>query len=190
MPEYAGLSNDGVPLFWTEAGGVTRVLEQAERRVVGTALPAFEVGWSNYFTFFGNFDASITFRAVYGNDVLNVTRMVFENPTMLPTLNTLSSVQDAMDKGWTAAPVVNSYYLEDGSFLRLDNLSVGYNVGLNENKWVKKIRVYFASNNLLTITGYTGVDPETSYDGKSFGLDMYNVYPKTRTLTFGVQATF
>lgn len=190
MPEYAGLSDDGVPLFWTEAGGVTRVLDQAERRVVGTALPAFEMGWSNYFTFFENFDASFTFRAVYGNDVLNVTRMVFENPTMLPTLNTLTSVQDAIDMGWTAAPVVNSYYLEDGSFIRLDNLSLGYNVGLPLNDWVQKLRVYFTANNLLTITGYTGIDPESSYDGKEFGLDMYNVYPKTRSYSFGVQVTF
>jgi len=190
MPEYAGLSDDGVPLFWTAAGGVTRVLDQAERRVVGTALPDFEVGWSNYFTFFENFDASFTIRALYGNDVLNVTRMVFENPTILPTLNALSSVQDAIDEGWTAAPVVNSYYLEDGSFIRLDNISVGYNLGLENNEWIQKLRIYFTSNNLLTLTGYSGVDPETSYDGKSFGLEMYNVYPKTRTYTFGVQVTF
>jgi iron complex outermembrane receptor protein len=190
MPEYAGLSDDGVPLFWTAAGGVTRVLDQAERRVVGTALPDFEVGWSNYFTFFNNFDASFTIRALYGNDVLNVTRMVFENPTILPTLNALSSVQDAIDEGWTAAPVVNSYYLEDGSFIRLDNISVGYNVGVSENDWISKLRIYFTSNNLLTLTNYSGVDPETSYDGQSFGLEMYNVYPKTRTYSFGVQVTF
>ena len=124
------------------------------------------------------------------NDVLNVTRMVFENPTILPTLNVLSSVQDAIDMGWTAAPVVNSYYLEDGSFIRLDNISLGYNVGLKENDWIRKVRVYATANNLLTITGYTGIDPETSYDGKEFGLDMYNVYPKTRSFTFGVQVTF
>jgi len=190
MPEYAGLSQDGKFLFWTEAGGVTRNVEDAERRIVGTALPKFELGWSNYFTFLKHFDASIHFRAVYGNDVLNVTRMVFENPTILPTLNTLTSVQAEIDRGVTDAPKVNSYYLEDGSFLRIDNLTVGYNVALNENKWLKKLRVYFASNNLLTITGYTGIDPETAYDGLDFGLDMYNTYPKTRTYTFGLQVTF
>ena len=190
MPEYAGLSDDGKFLFWTAAGGVTRNVEDAERRVVGTALPDFELGWSNYFTFFRDFDASITFRGVYGNDVLNVTRMVFENPTILPTLNTLTSVQEEIDRGLTDAPKVNSYYLEDGSFIRLDNLAIGYNIGFNENDWIRKIRVYFSSNNLLTLTGYTGIDPETSYDGKEFGLDMYNVYPKTRTYTFGVQVTF
>ncbi len=190
MPEYAGLSEDGKFLFWTAAGGVTRNVEDAERRVVGSALPDFEMGWSNYFTFFKNFDASITIRGVYGNDVLNVTRMVFENPTILPTLNTLSSVIDEIDRGLTDAPKVNSYYLEDGSFLRIDNLVIGYKLDINENDWVKKLRVYFSSNNLYTLTGYTGIDPETSYDGKSFGLDMYNVYPKTRTFTLGLQVTF
>ncbi len=190
MPEYAGLSQDGKFLFWTAAGGVTRNVEDAERRIVGTALPKFDLGWSNYFTFLNGFDASIHFRAVYGNDVLNVTRMVFENPTILPTLNTLTSVQSEIDRGVTDAPKVNSYYLEDGSFIRIDNISLGYNVGLNDSKWIKKLRLYFASNNLLTITGYSGIDPETSYDGLEFGLDMYNTYPKTRTYTFGLQVTF
>jgi iron complex outermembrane receptor protein len=190
MPEYAGLSQDGKFLFWTAAGGVTRNVEDAERRVVGTALPDFEAGWSNYFTFFKNFDANVTIRGVYGNDILNVTRMVFENPTILPTLNTLTSVLDEIDRGLTDAPKVNSYYLEDGSFIRLDNISIGYNVNTQESEWVKKLRVYISSNNLYTLTGYSGIDPETSYDGQSFGLDMYNVYPKTRTLTFGVNITF
>ncbi|MDA3823491.1 MAG: TonB-dependent receptor, partial [Bacteroidales bacterium] len=186
MPEYAGLSADGKFLFWTAAGGVTRNVEDAERRVVGSALPDFEMGWSNYFTFFKNFDANISIRGVYGNDVLNVTRMVFENSTILPPLNTLSSVTDEIDRGLTDAPKVNSYYLEDGSFLRIDNVAVGYNLAINDNDWIQKLRVYISSNNLYTLTGYSGIDPETSYDGKSFGLDMYNVYPKTRTLTFGV----
>jgi len=190
MPEYADLSQDGKFLFWTAAGGVTRNVEDAERRVVGTALPDFEAGWSNYFTFFKNFDANVTIRGVYGNDILNVTRMVFENPTILPTLNTLTSVLDEIDRGLTDAPKVNSYYLEDGSFIRLDNISIGYNLNTQESEWVKKLRVYVSSNNLYTLTGYSGIDPETSYDGQSFGLDMYNVYPKTRTLTFGVNITF
>ncbi|MCF8226702.1 MAG: TonB-dependent receptor [Bacteroidales bacterium] len=190
MPEYAGLSQDGKFLFWTAAGGVTRNVEDAQRRVVGTALPDFEAGWSNYFTFFKNFDANVTIRGVYGNDILNVTRMVFENPTILPTLNTLSSVMSEIDRGLTDAPKVNSYYIEDGSFIRLDNISVGYNVNTGGTRWVSNLRVYISSNNLYTLTGYSGIDPETSYDGKSFGLDMYNVYPKTRTLTFGVNFTF
>ncbi len=190
MPEYAGLSGDGKFLFYTAAGGVTRNVADAERRVVGHALPDFELGWSNYFTIFENFDVNMTIRGVYGNDVLNVTRMVFANPTILPSLNGLTEVLDEVERGLTDAPKVNSYYLEDGSFLRLDNITVGYNVPVEQLSWLTKLRVYVSSNNLITLTNYTGLDPETTYDGLEFGLDQYNTYPKTRTLTFGAQVHF
>ncbi len=190
MPEYAGLSSDGKFLFYTEAGGVTRNVDEAERRVVGHALPDFEIGWSNYFTFFKNFDFSFALRAVVGFDVLNVTRMVFSNPTVLPSLNGLTEVLTEVERGVTDFPKVNSYYLENGTFLKLDNVTLGYNFPVNNVNWLQKLRVYAASNNLLTITGYSGIDPEITYTGLSFGLDQYNVYPKTRTFTLGVNVTF
>jgi TonB-dependent starch-binding outer membrane protein SusC len=87
----------------------------------------------------------------------------------------------------TDNPKVSSYYLEDASFIRLDNISLGYNfknVGQFE-----KIRVYVASNNVFTLTKYSGIDPEISTTGLSFGLDQYNVYPKTRTVTLGINVT-
>jgi len=190
MPEYAGISSDGKFLFYTAAGGVTREISEAQRRVVGHALPKFELGWSNYLTIYKHFDASFSFRMVYGFDVLNVTRMVFANPTVMPSLNGLSEVTDMLAKGITDAPKVNSYYLEDGTFIRLDNLTIGYTPDISKQKWISKLRVYFTSNNLFLITKYKGLDPEISYDGLEFGLDQYNTYPKTRTFTFGLQLTF
>ncbi len=190
MPEYAGLSSDGKFLFYTEAGGVTRNVDEAERRVVGHALPDFEIGWSNYFTFLDNFDFSFALRAVVGFDVLNVTRMVFSNPTVLPSLNGLTEVLSEVERGVTDFPKVNSYYLEDGTFLKLDNVTLGYNFPVGKVDWLGKLRVYASSINLLTITGYSGIDPEISYNGLSFGLDQYNVYPKTRTFTLGLNVTF
>ena len=190
MPEYAGLSADGKFLFWTEAGGVTRNVADAERRVVGKALPDFEIGWSNYFKIYKDIDLSFSIRWVQGNDVLNVTRMVFSNPTILPTLNALEEVLDEIDRGLDDAPKVNSYYIENGSFVKIDNLTIGYNLNVQEINWVEKFRLYFTSNNLYTFTNYTGLDPESTYDGLDFGLDLYNVYPKTRTYTLGLQVTF
>ncbi len=187
IPEYAGLSQDGKFLFYTAAGGVTRELENAERRVVGNAQPDFELGWSNYISFYKNFDVSFSLRAVYGYDIFNTTRLILGNPIWLPEINVLQSALDEAKKGLNDNPKLSSYYLEDGSFLRLDNLTIGYNiknVGL-----LKNIRVYFASNNLFTLTNYSGIDPEISISGLSFGLDQYNVYPKTRTFTFGVNVT-
>ncbi len=187
MPEYAGLSPDGKFLFFTEAGGVTRELEQAERRVVGSAQPDFEIGWSNYLTLFNNIDVNFTIRGVYGYEVFNTTRLILGNPIFLPDRNVLSSALDEYDRGLRDNPVVSSYYLEDASFIRLDNISIGYNF---ENvPGFSRLRVYLASNNVFTITNYSGIDPEISTTGLSFGLDQYNVYPKTRTLTFGINAT-
>jgi iron complex outermembrane receptor protein len=184
MPEYAGLSQDGKFLFHTAAGGVTRNLADAERRVVGSAQPDFELGWANYFTFFKNFDLSFSVRAVYGYEIFNTTKLIFGNPIWLPEINVLQSALDEAERGLNDNPKLSSYYLEDGSFLRLDNLTFGYNI--KNVGPVKNIRIYFASNNLLTLTNYTGIDPEISFSGLSFGLDQYNVYPKTRTFTFGV----
>lgn len=187
MPEYAGLSADGKFLFYTAAGGVTRNLELAERREVGSAQPDFEFGWSNYMNIYKNLDLNFTFRAVYGYEVFNTTRMIFGNPIFLPTRNVLNEAIDEYERGLTDNPKVSSYYLEDASFIRLDNISLGYNfknVGQFE-----KIRVYIASNNVFTLTKYSGIDPEISTTGLSFGLDQYNVYPKTRTVTLGINVT-
>lgn len=190
MPEYAGISSSGKFLFYTSTGGVTSTVADAERRVVGHALPKFELGWSNYFTIYKNWDLSFAFRAVYGNDVLNVTRLMFGNPSNLPVRNVLPEALDLYSKGVTQNPVVNSYYLEDGSFIRLENITLGYTFNTAKTKYVKSARFYATSNNLFIITKYKGTDPEQAYEGISFGLDMYNTYPKTRTFTFGVQLSF
>jgi TonB-dependent starch-binding outer membrane protein SusC len=187
MPEFAGIQTDGAFLFYTEAGGVTRNPELAERRVVGSALPDFELGWSNYLTLFRNWDVSFAFRGVFGHDVFNATKLIFGNPTTLPSLNGLKVAVEEYERGLRDFPKVSSYYLEDGSFIRLDNLAIGYN--LRNIRGFNNIRVYFASNNVFTITNYTGIDPEISFTGLSFGLDQFNVYPKVRTLTFGINAS-
>lgn len=193
IPELAGIQTDGAFLFYTSTGGVTREVANAERRALGSALPDFEIGWSNFLQIYNNLDISFAFRAVYGFDVFNVTRMVFGNPSTLPALNGITDAVDDYEgvrwngvnfPGLRDAPKVSNYYLEDGSFIRLDNLAIGYN--FRNVNGIRNIRVYFASNNVFTLTRYTGIDPEISFTGLSFGLDQYNVYPKTRTFTFGV----
>jgi len=189
IPKYAGLSSDGKFLFYTAAGGVTRDVNLAQRYVAGYAQPRFTLGWSNFFTY-KNFDISIALRGAFGNKVMNVTRMVFSNPQILPTLNALSEVLDEIDRGLTDSPKVSDYYLEDASYIKVDNISIAYNFNPKSTKWVKNMRVYLTSNNLYTFTEYTGLDPEQSYVGLEYGLDMYDVYPKTRTVTLGLDIKF
>ncbi len=188
MPEYAGISSTGKYLFYTAAGGVTSILQNAERRVVGHALPKFEVGWTNSFNIYKYFDLSFSFRAVYGGDVLNVTRLILSNPTQLPTLNALTEALDNAQKGLKSAPIINSLFLEDGSFIRLENLSLGYTFNKFKNNNYR-VRFNITANNLFIITRYKGTDPEMTYTGLSFGIDNFNVYPKTRSIMFGVTLT-
>ncbi len=190
LPVYMGLSNDGAFLYKSKSGGVTRELSQAQREIVGSPLPDIELGWANNFTFYKNWTVDFSFRAMIGNDVYNATAMFFDYPGNIPNLNGAPEAIDWYNKGRTTGPAVADIYVEDASFLRLDYLSVGYNFKTENIKLFKNLRAYVASNNLITFTGYSGVDPETSIDGISFGVDQYNVYPKTRTFTFGINATF
>ncbi len=191
MPEFAGFSEDGYFLFYTETGGVTRYPELAQRRVVGHALPRFSLGWSNYLNIFKHIDFSISSRLVYGFNVFNVTRLVFGNPIWLPNLNVLrSALEEREVHNLQSPPVLSSYYLEDGSFFRIDNINIGYNFDTSKAKWIKRARIYFATDNPFLFTKYTGVDPEISYEGLSFGIDLYNTYPKARTYSIGLNLTF
>jgi iron complex outermembrane receptor protein len=189
LPVYAGMEN-GKFIFESETGGYTDQLSDAKREVAGTASPDIELGWSNTFTFYKNWELQLSFRSMIGNDVYNATRMVFDNPGNLPDLNALPEAVDWYERGRTSGPTISDLYLEDGSFVRLDYASFGYTFNTSKIDFLQSMKVYVASNNLFTITDYSGVDPETSIDGLAYGIDQYNVYPKTRTFTFGINATF
>jgi iron complex outermembrane receptor protein len=122
--------------------------------------------------------------------VYNATEMFFDNPANLPSLNALPEAIDWYDQGRTATASIADIYVEDASFLKLDYISISYDFNVSRLDWVKKFSLFFAANNVLTITGYSGVDPETKIDGLAFGIDQYNVYPKTRAYTFGLKAGF
>lgn len=192
MPEFYGImpldfSNPkyrGLFIFYTEGDGQTTEPQNAERRVVGKATPDFELGWSNYFTFFKNFDLSMSFRSLYGYKVFNTTKLIFGNPNWLPNLNVLQVAVEEYENGLRDSPKLSSYYLEDASFLRLDDITVGYNI--RKKLGFDNIKVSVSAKNLFVLTNYSGTDPEISTSGLSFGLDQYNVYPKTRTISMGL----
>ena len=97
---------------------------------------------------------------------------------------------DWKEQGRSSGPSIADIYVEDGSFLKLDYVSLGYNVPVGTIKSISALNVYIAANNLFTLTNYSGVDPETSFSGLSFGIDQFDVYPKSRTITIGLNATF
>lgn len=188
LPTFVKIQ-DGKFIYKSETGGYTDNLSDAERTIVGNATPDLEIGWSNSFTLFKNWSVDFSFRALIGNDVYNATQMFFDNPQILPSLNANQAAIDWYNQGRTASSTIADFYLENATFLRLDYLSVGYNFKFKKSNMIKNLTLYASSNNLFTITGYSGIDPETTIKGLSYGIDQYNVYPKTRTITFGIKGT-
>ncbi len=193
--EYIGVSEEGK---WLINGNDNQTYylddvsqSDTHKKVIGNALPDFEMGWSNNFNY-KDFDLSMSFRAVVGNDIYNATKQVFGNPDYITQRNVLDEAF-ALDGHVGGAYQALSYYIEDGSFLKLDNINVGYTFPKNVLKNVSKLRVYASINNVFTLTNYDGIDPEVNFSGGDkgkgeiyFGIDQYNIYPKTRTITFGI----
>jgi iron complex outermembrane receptor protein len=189
LPTFVALQN-GEFVYESNTGGFTTDLTQAKRTIIGYGTPDLEIGWSNFITFRKNWHLDFSFRAMIGNDVYNATEMFFDDPGLLQSLNASPSALDWYDQGRTTAATLADFYVEDASFFRLDYISLSYDVKFGENHNVfKGLTIFAASNNLFTITGYSGIDPETRIDGLSFGIDQYNVYPKTRTFTLGIRGT-
>ncbi len=158
----------------------------ADYTYIGRAQPKLTYGINNTVTY-KNFDVSVFFRGVYGNDVLNFSKMSFANLQWLPGANVLSS---ALTLGLKQSSFYNSFYIEDGSFLRLDNMTLGYSILPKAMLGVSRIRVYGTTHNLLTITKYKGVDPEVPMTGLDPGVEGRQYYPKTKTYILGINVTF
>jgi iron complex outermembrane receptor protein len=92
--------------------------------------------------------------------------------------------------GLKQSPFFNSYYIEDGSFARLDNMTLAYSLLPKDVLGISRIRFYATTHNLITITKYKGVDPEVPMTGLDPGIEGREYYPKTRTYILGINVTF
>lgn len=155
--------------------------------VIGNALPDADFGINNSFAY-GDWNFSFFLRGSLGHELYNSFRSFYEN-------------QDASTSAWnsivtdktpvvSASPTFSDLYIEDASFIRLDNLQLGYRIPSNSD-WIENINVYFAAQNLFTITNYQGLDPEVRYtDGGNAlipGLERRNTFIPTRSFTLGVK---
>ena len=163
------------------------------KQYLGNGLPQVYLGWNNTFRY-KNFDLSFQLTSQLGFKILNEPRAFYENNTVV--YNRLRSVQNAPYGGqYTLSSAQKqtlvSYYLENGDFVKMSNMSFGYTVPLKANKYVNGIRAYVSGDNLFCITGYSGLDPELSnIDGLIPGIDKRDKYPVIRSFTFGVNVTF
>ncbi|MDQ6477454.1 TonB-dependent receptor [Dyadobacter sp. LHD-138] len=169
----------------------------ADQVIVGNPNPKFIYGFSTNMSFKG-FDFGAFFSGTQGNDIYNASRLSFENP--LGQRNMLAGVADRWsptnpNNQYTSGfqggrlPITN-YVVEDGSYLRCKNVTLGYT--LPRFKGIQAIRIYVSANNLFTITNYSGFDPEVNtYAGSNtvMGVDNF-VYPQAKSFLGGIQVTF
>ncbi len=132
-------------------------------------------------------------RGAFDYQIINEARMYFENTKNSRLENRLTSVNDLIFNKTTLSkeldPEFNSYYVEDGDYWKIDNLTLGYTFD-NINRHVNSIRIYGSILNTLIITNYKGVDPEVSVNGLNPGYDNRDQYPSTRSFTLGVGIKF
>lgn len=187
-PKYRDMNGDGV-------------IDDHDRTVIGSGQPLHTGGFGNNFSW-KNFDLNVFFSWSYGNDVLNANRLVFEYGRIKHT-NQLASYADRWSpqnpgsdiprSNANGMQVYSSRVVEDGSFLRLKNVSLGYTLPTRTLRKVgiSAMRVYLSADNIYTITGYSGPDPEVSTRNSVLtpGFD-WSAYPRAFGLTGGINITF
>ncbi len=185
--KYAGKDANGNSLFYKRDGSTTtQPIQGNDYFYAGSPQPKVLMGWSNSFRY-KNLDLNIFLRGTFGNKIFNATRADLSNTSSASVNNILRSASD--DR---TTDIRNYFYsdryLESGSYVRLDNTTLGYNFK-QPIKSISNIRVYLTGNNLFVITGYKGIDPEINQGGQSPGVDYNNFYPKTRTFLLGVNVS-
>ncbi|MEO7313722.1 MAG: TonB-dependent receptor [Ginsengibacter sp.] len=177
-----------------------------DRTIIGTANPDFIYGLTNTFSY-KNFDLTIFLHGSVGNDLLNMTRMNLEWNRTTAALNRWTPTNTNTDiprNGFYYSKYggyINSHFIENASFLRMKMITLGYTLNSPKRNIFKSIRLYGSVENLFTITGYSGWDPEVDtkgYESNSTGgqtanagagMD-YNSYPNMRTFTVGLNLNF
>lgn len=187
---YAGTDAEGNILVWSKDGRKIPTTERTEedKNFIGNGVPKVQLSFSHTFTW-KNFDLRLFFTSWLGYDLLNLKQMYYglQNVPVTNLLEDAYTRNDAI-KG---DKIYCDYFLENGNFLKLEELTLGYKIPLPDNKWIQSLRCYFSVNNVFTLTGYTGGDPANiNVNGVEPGIETTSIYPVARTFTLGLSVQF
>lgn len=195
MKEFIGIGADGLNQF-RDLNGDGESLDN-DRTVVGSALP--DILYAFYLNFnYKNFDLGLNFNGVSGNKIYNHTAMsLFSRSQLSRNLNTTAFATQFPNEDNSNSNEVSTRYLEDGSFLRLNNATLGYSLNpqsLGLEGLVNNLHLTVTAQNLFVITDYSGFDPEVNTGGdidgiQTFGIDRFT-YPSPRTVVLGLNVSF
>ena len=185
--KYAGIDEDGNWLLYDKDNNIIPAEEKTvdDKRYIGSSVPDLELSWDNTVTW-KNFDLNVFFRSWIGHEVFNMTEMYYG----IQNVTGKNIITSALTKNGhiTGEKELCDYFLEDGTFLKLESVSLGYT--LKFKRFVDSLRLSVSGRNLFTLTGYSGLDPEINTTGLTPGFEGLNMYPRTRIFTLGVQLNF
>ena len=185
---FAQFDENGKWLFYKADGttGLAGQITPDDLTIIGNGVPNYHASLGNRFTY-KNFDLTVLFRGKFAFDILNTKEMYFGNKKWLPN-NLLRSAITTHDK-LNDDPQFSDYYIEKGDFVKLDNLTLGYNIKLRTS-YIRSMRMYVTGRDILTFTGYSGIDPELQDTGFEPGIDSRGFYPRTQSWTIGLNVGF
>jgi hypothetical protein len=187
---YAGVNTNGHFMIYNKNGVAVDADAKAEedKTYIGNGIPKWQLTMNHTFAY-KNFDLTMQFVGAFEYDILNAKEMYWG---LISTAepNTLK-IAYTKNKAITGDKVYSDYFLEKGDYVKLDVITLGYNIpGLN-TKMINAAKVYASVQNVFTITGYSGTDPSLiSKNGLSPGIEDVSVFPVLRTFTLGVKLNF
>ena len=195
--EWAGYNDQGVSQFYVHdpttgkrTGEVTTKPQDTDRTKTGSAQPKLTYGWNNTLTY-KKWSMNIFFQGVLGNKVFDAIRAQGNCVSLIAQgKNVFKECLTDQKYGDVNAQTPSDRWIEDGSYLRLSTLTLAYDFG-KISDWVSGLSVYATCNNVFTITGFKGIDPEVDLGGLTPGVQWRNsYYPHTRTIMVGVKVNF
>lgn len=163
-------------------GVIDQGAQSKDRVEEGQSLPTYTYAFTPSFTY-KNFDVSMVWRGSGGNKIYNSLR---QSLSLLENLGKSNVLQSAVPLGIASSQYGSDLWLESGAYLRFENLALGYSFNLNNNKFIKALRVSLTGQNLALITKYSGIDPELDASGGSSSGGDNGIYPRTRTFSVGL----
>ena len=187
---YRGIDANGKYLFDDGKGNAVLSTATTYKAPIGNGMPKFEMGWSNVFTY-GKFDLNFFLRGSFGHQLINTFRTFYENPANAAIYNVVNTKY--FDPKLNDASIFSSLFVEKADFVKLDNATLGYTIPVSAKskaQGIKSLRAFITGNNLMTITNYTGADPEVRWqDGGNIlapGIDRRATWVMTRSFTLGI----
>ena len=193
--QYAGIVNGRSEYYVLDENGnrtgeTTNNPSLKDRSITGCAQPKLNAGWNNTLTY-KNWSLNAFITGVFGNDVYNGPRAHYTAAQMFSDGKNVLKEFLSNPVGDASGSLPSDRYIEKGSYVRLQTLSLSYTFRNCFNDWIQDLTLYGTANNLFTITNYKGLDPEVNMGGIDPGIDYrWSRYPHTRTFMVGVKINF